>query len=142
MRIRTFIPFITCLLLFSMVFITACETTQAPAPVEVYGVNNQSPNISNNNALHNFDSTAPTKVAILLPLSGPNAELGQAMLQAAQLAVFDINTQGFELIPHDTKGTLSGGQAAAEAAIGLAILVVFFRNKGSINVEDISELKG
>ncbi len=32
--------------------------------------------------------------------------------------------------------------AAAEAAIGLAILVVLFRNKGSINVEDISELKG
>lgn len=32
--------------------------------------------------------------------------------------------------------------AAAEAAIGLAILVVFFRNKGSINVEDIAELKG
>lgn len=32
--------------------------------------------------------------------------------------------------------------AAAEAAIGLAILVVFFRNKGSIDVEDISEMKG
>lgn len=32
--------------------------------------------------------------------------------------------------------------AAAEAAIGLAILVVFFRNKGSIAVEDIHELKG
>lgn len=32
--------------------------------------------------------------------------------------------------------------AAAEAAIGLAILVVFFRNKGSIAVEDISSLKG
>jgi NADH-quinone oxidoreductase subunit K len=32
--------------------------------------------------------------------------------------------------------------AAAEAAIGLAILVVFFRNKGSIAVEDISTLKG
>lgn len=32
--------------------------------------------------------------------------------------------------------------AAAEAAIGLAILVVFFRNKGSIEVEDISSLKG
>jgi NADH-quinone oxidoreductase subunit K len=32
--------------------------------------------------------------------------------------------------------------AAAEAAIGLAILVVLFRNKGSINVADISELKG
>jgi NADH-quinone oxidoreductase subunit K len=32
--------------------------------------------------------------------------------------------------------------AAAEAAIGLAILVSFFRNKGSIAVEDISALKG
>ncbi len=32
--------------------------------------------------------------------------------------------------------------AAAEAAIGLAILVVFFRNKGSIAVEDIASMKG
>ncbi|HOO82552.1 MAG TPA: NADH-quinone oxidoreductase subunit NuoK [Alphaproteobacteria bacterium] len=32
--------------------------------------------------------------------------------------------------------------AAAEAAIGLAILVAFFRNKGSIAVEDISSMKG
>ena len=31
--------------------------------------------------------------------------------------------------------------AAAEAAIGLAILVVFFRNKGSIKVEDTQQLK-
>ncbi len=32
--------------------------------------------------------------------------------------------------------------AAAEAAIGLAILVIFFRSKGTITVEDISTLKG
>ena len=32
--------------------------------------------------------------------------------------------------------------AAAEAAIGLAILVVFFRNRGSIAVEDVNVLKG
>jgi len=32
--------------------------------------------------------------------------------------------------------------AAAEAAIGLAILVTFFRNKGRILVDDLSELKG
>ena len=32
--------------------------------------------------------------------------------------------------------------AAAEAAIGLAILVVYFRNRGSIAVEKISNLKG
>ena len=32
--------------------------------------------------------------------------------------------------------------AAAEAAIGLAILVVYFRNRGTIEVEDISAMKG
>ncbi len=32
--------------------------------------------------------------------------------------------------------------AAAEAAIGLAILVVFFRNRGTIAVDEISSLKG
>ena len=32
--------------------------------------------------------------------------------------------------------------AAAEAAIGLAIIVVYYRNKGSIRVEEINSLKG
>ena len=32
--------------------------------------------------------------------------------------------------------------AAAEAAIGLAILVIYFRNRGSIAVEDVSMMKG
>ncbi len=32
--------------------------------------------------------------------------------------------------------------AAAEAAIGLAVLIVFFRNRGSIAVEDINMMKG
>jgi NADH-quinone oxidoreductase subunit K len=32
--------------------------------------------------------------------------------------------------------------AAAEAAIGLAILVVYFRNRGTIQVSDIDMMKG
>ena len=32
--------------------------------------------------------------------------------------------------------------AAAEAAIGLAILVIYFRNRGSIAVEDVNVMKG
>ncbi len=32
--------------------------------------------------------------------------------------------------------------AAAEAAIGLAIVVVYFRNRGSIEVEDVNMMKG
>ena len=32
--------------------------------------------------------------------------------------------------------------AAAEAAVGLAIIVIYYKNKGSINVDEISSLKG
>ena len=32
--------------------------------------------------------------------------------------------------------------AAAEAAVGLAIIVIYYKNRGSINVEQISSLKG
>ncbi len=32
--------------------------------------------------------------------------------------------------------------AAAEAAIGLAVVVIYFRNRGSIEVDDVSTLKG
>ena len=46
----------------------------------------------------------------------------------------DINGQIFAML------TLT--VAAAEAAIGLAILVVFFRNLGTISVERINKLKG
>ena len=32
--------------------------------------------------------------------------------------------------------------AAAEAAVGLAIIIIYYKNKGSINVEKIDSLKG
>jgi branched-chain amino acid transport system substrate-binding protein len=56
------------------------------------------------------------KVAVLLPLSGPNAELGKAMLEAAQLALFATSAERLTLVPRDTAG--SGGAAgAARSAI-------------------------
>ncbi|MDA1088849.1 MAG: penicillin-binding protein activator [Proteobacteria bacterium] len=58
------------------------------------------------------------RVALLLPLSGPNAGLGQAMLNAAQLAVFTFADKSFELLVHDTKGSPGAASAAASAAIG------------------------
>ncbi|MGH1398055.1 MAG: penicillin-binding protein activator [Alphaproteobacteria bacterium] len=61
--------------------------------------------------------TRPVKVSILLPLSGKHEALGQSMLKAAQLALFDINASGFELIPHDTSGTPDGARHAAQKAI-------------------------
>lgn len=57
------------------------------------------------------------RVAMLLPLSGPHAALGQAMANAAQLAVFDMGVDNFELLPRDTKGTAHGAMRAARDAL-------------------------
>lgn len=62
-------------------------------------------------------SQGSVRVALLLPLSGSNAELGQAMLNAAQLAVFNFADKRFELLVHDTHGTPQGASQAASAAI-------------------------
>jgi ABC-type branched-subunit amino acid transport system substrate-binding protein len=57
------------------------------------------------------------RAAILLPLSGPQAQLGKALLNAAQLALFEIAEEGFTLIPIDSKGTPEGAARAAQQAI-------------------------
>ncbi len=62
------------------------------------------------------------------------------------LLAVNINFVAFSVFLGDLKGQIFTmfilTVAAAEAAIGLAILVIFFRNKGSIAVEDISSMKG
>jgi ABC-type branched-subunit amino acid transport system substrate-binding protein len=59
----------------------------------------------------------PVKVALLLPLSGSLANLGKAMSDAAQMAMFDLADRRFELIPIDDKGTANGSVDAARKAI-------------------------
>lgn len=62
--------------------------------------------------------TAKTfKVALLLPMTGPNANLGEALFNAAQLALFDTSDEGFALQPIDTRGTPEGAAAAARQAV-------------------------
>ncbi len=59
----------------------------------------------------------PVRVALLLPLTGSNGPLGQAMLDAANLAVFDQADKSFELLPEDTGDTPTQAQSAATHAI-------------------------
>ena len=56
-------------------------------------------------------SAGAVKVALLVPLSGANAELGRAMLEAAQLALFTAASERLTLVPRDTAE--SGGAAGA-----------------------------
>ena len=57
------------------------------------------------------------QVALLLPLSGRVAPVGQTMQQAAEMAVLDLGSQGFQMMPRDTGGTAEGAQQAARSAI-------------------------
>ena len=59
-----------------------------------------------------------TRVGLLLPLSGANRPLGQAMLNAAQLALFDQADPGIEFLPRDTGSTPAGAAEAARSALG------------------------
>lgn len=62
------------------------------------------------------------------------------------LLAVNVNLVAFSAFLNDLTGQVFAmfvlTVAAAEAAIGLAIVVIYFRNKGSIEVEDISTLKG
>ena len=62
------------------------------------------------------------------------------------LLAVNINLVAFSVFLNDLVGQVFAmlvlTVAAAEAAIGLAIIVVYFRNRGSIAVEDINLMKG
>ncbi len=62
------------------------------------------------------------------------------------LLAVNINLVAFSASLQDLAGQVMAmfilTVAAAEAAIGLAIVVVYFRNRGSIEVEDVTMMKG
>jgi NADH-quinone oxidoreductase subunit K len=70
------------------------------------------------------------------------------ILMAVELILLAVNLNlvAFSSFLHDLTGQIFAllvlTVAAAEAAIGLAILVVFYRNRGTIAVEDINMMKG
>lgn len=91
-------------------------TGQAPMSTAQSGRSSVSPYY---NAAQPGQTTSPAlkelaavKIGILVPLSGPQAELGQAMLNAAQLALFDVNASNITIVPRDT--TTGAARAANE----------------------------
>lgn len=78
------------------------------------------------------NTAAPTeplkaKVALLLPLSGTahSAAVSKGMKQAAEMALFELNNPGFQMVVKDTKGTSEGAAAAATraAAEGVELII-------------------
>ena len=106
---------------FSLIAVlAACEGSVSPAPVvkpNAAGPPKGAPTTPVSATPMSPPGGGGVKVAILLPLSGPNADLGKAMLDAAQLALFTTGSDKLTLIPRDTTGTADGAANAAKAVI-------------------------
>jgi ABC-type branched-subunit amino acid transport system substrate-binding protein len=98
-------------LLFLAVVIAGCVPRSRPAPPpEPEGPTEQPDGPSRLPP----DETR-NRVAVLVPLSGPNAGLGQSILNAANLALLDTGGQRIRITAYDTA---RGAEAAANEAIG------------------------
>lgn len=69
-------------------------------------------------------ATEPVRVALLLPLSGPSAGIGEAMLNSAELALFETAGDTLVLQPYDTHGTPDGAASAAATAIQQGVRMI------------------
>lgn len=111
-----------------LLFITACgpddgtvptANSTPPAPQDEI----QQPTniiVPENDYAEEFDNRPPRikiNIGIMLPLSGQTSEVGQSLLNAATLALFDAKDKRLALIPADTKGTTEGAIAAINSLI-------------------------
>ncbi len=94
----------------------------SPAPVAVESVQVESPTVP---AVVELEPEPPEpvqpervrRVALLLPLSGRNTDVGVTLLNAAQLALFETAEDDLDLLVLDTRGTPDGAAEAARAAV-------------------------
>lgn len=70
------------------------------------------------------EKPTPTRVALLLPLSGSEETLGKALLDAAFLALFETGDEHLTLVPKDTKGTAEGARAATRAVLAEGVQLI------------------
>lgn len=95
-----------CLVALGLV-LAGCATTPSEKPAPRQPIVEPAP------AVPEKPARADIRVGILLPLSGPYADVGQNLVNAITMALFDSGDGRITLLPTDTKGTIAG---AAEAA--------------------------
>lgn len=94
--------------------LTACMNQPSVRPQRPLIVDQETP-----------DLPAEVRAGLLLPLTGPAADLGQDMLRAAQMALFDAGPNSVVLLPRDTRGSAEGAASAAQELLdeGAEILI-------------------
>ncbi len=98
-----------------LLLLAACASDTGPEP----GTTVQSPE-----GKVELQLPPEVRVGLLLPLTGPAAGLAKDMLDAAQMALFDVGPNDLTLLPRDTAGTPDGARQAAEQAIEEGAVVI------------------
>ncbi|MEN8237087.1 MAG: penicillin-binding protein activator [Pseudomonadota bacterium] len=111
------------LILLSALTLAACQTTtqrnrptsDGSAPISVEKLPPRT--LHQQQTMSGITQQDKMRVAILLPLTGTNAQLGQDLLASAQMSLFDHGSNQLELMIHDTQGTPAQASAAAQQAL-------------------------
>lgn len=104
--------------LFALLVLAGCGGGQQTTPLDTSQPTGPAPGIAPL-------PPSPAKIGLLLPLTGEAAGLGQDLLDAAQLALFEVRPNRMELLPRDTGDRPQGAEAAARSALdaGAELLV-------------------
>ena len=103
--------------------------------------------ILNFSLLISFSTKASEKIQIglMVPLTGPNKELGQSIIKAVRLAVKDINNNSIEIIPKDTASKANKALKSAfelqQMGVKIAIGPIFYESIAYLDeIKDITFL--
>lgn len=132
LKIFFFQPFYFLVCCLSMALIS-CATVKTPPSVEVEEKKMQLPALSKPKP----SSYKTRKVGLLLPLTGENAPLGQSLLNASEMAIFDAGQPALKIFPYDTKGTLEGAQVALQALLNEGVELII----GPIFAKEVESIK-
>lgn len=110
------LPFFQSLFIAALLLLSACSASSPLPSATSRGAVSSSavPEQKIETPVASSLAASSSKVALLLPLTGKGSETGQAMLNAAQLAMFDIGGNSFELLPKDTS---QGAERVANEAL-------------------------
>ncbi len=82
------------------------------------------------------------KIGILVPMTGPNKNLGQSIIKAVRLAIKDIDSDLIEVIPKDTTSTpnktLQSANELKEMGVRIVIGPIFYENL--IYLDEVNDL--
>jgi ABC-type branched-subunit amino acid transport system substrate-binding protein len=104
-------------LAFALVVLAACGSSKVATPSGTAQGTAQEPVAPTQPMATPMPAVNHVKVALLLPLSGDQAALGESLLQASQLALFEAPDSNVEILVRDTGDSSIGAAQAAQDAI-------------------------